>query len=255
MATASWEQTSVPAVSLSPRGLNFAIEAVGATSEARTVTLTNSGTAALGITAIGISGAQSGDFSQDSDCPISPSTLAAEASCTIDATFSPTAVGPRRTMLGITDNTATSPHKVVLTGVGTVVSLSPSAWDFGSQEVGTSSAPQSFTLTNVGGSPVNIWGIAVTGDNSGDFGQTSSCPAPPAQLTGGADCTINVTFAPSAVGAETGSLLVSDDGGGSPQAVALTGTGASALALRGTTSSGRRAARTPRVSPRRATHR
>jgi hypothetical protein len=252
MATATWEQAGEPAVSLSPRGLTFGVEAIGATSGTQSVTLTNSGTAALGITAIGLSGGQSGDFSQDSDCPISPSTLAAGASCTLDITFSPTAAGPRRTLLSITDEATGSPHKLVLTGVGTAVTLSPGAWDFGSQDVGTSSAPQSFTLANVGGSPVNIWGIAITGDNGGDFSQTSSCAS---QLAGSAQCTISVTFSPSAAGTRSATLLVSDDGGGSPQAVALTGTGASALVLRGITSSGRRTAHPSRKTPSRATHR
>jgi hypothetical protein len=252
MATATWEQTSEPAVSLSSRGLNFGVEAIGTTSGTQSVTLTNSGTAALGISAIGLSGGQSGDFDQDNDCPISPSMLVAGANCTLNVTFSPTAAGPRKTMLGFTDNTATSPHKVVLTGVGTAASLSPTAWDFGSQDVGTSSAEQSITLTNVSGSPLNIWGIAITGDNGGDFSQTSSCPS---QLAGSAQCTISVTFSPSAAGTRTASLLVSDDGGGSPQAVALTGTGASALALRGITSSGRRTARPSRKTLRTTTHR
>jgi hypothetical protein len=245
---------AAPAVSLSPRGLSFGVEAIGATSGTRTVTLSNSGTAALGIAAIGISGGDSGDFNQGNDCPVPPSTLAAGASCKLDVTFSPTATGPRKTLLVITDDAEGSPHKVVLTGVGTAVSLSPSAWDFGSQEVGTSSAAQNLTLTNVGGSPVNIWGIGIGGDNSEDFSQTNSCPAPPAQLAKDSDCIIAVTFSPGAAGTRSASVLVSDDGGGSPHATTLAGTGASALVPNRATLSGRRSARPARVSRGRVTH-
>ena len=45
-------------------------------------------------------------------------------------------------------------------------------------------------------------------------------------LAAGATCTVSVEFDPTATGARSAQLQFNDDGGGSPQAVTLTGTGA-----------------------------
>src|SRR5437016_13409562 len=64
---------------------------------------------------------------------------------------------------------------------------------------------------------------------SGDFAATSTgasaCPTSPATLPAGANCTINVTFTPTASGARTGTLSLADDAGGSPQIMTLSGNG------------------------------
>jgi hypothetical protein len=44
-------------------------------------------------------------------------------------------------------------------------------------------------------------------------------------LGAGVPCTISIVFKPTATGARSATVLFSDDGGGSPQAVTLTGTG------------------------------
>jgi len=114
--------TPAPAVSLTPSSLTFSSQAVGTTSAAQTVTLKNSGTAALTINTIGMSGTNAGDFAQINTCPISPSTLAAGASCSISVTFTPTATGTRSASLSITDNASGSPHTVALSGTGSSTS-------------------------------------------------------------------------------------------------------------------------------------
>src|SRR5205085_4067586 len=96
----------------------FSSQVVGSTSAAQTVTLTNSGNAALTISSIGLSGTNSGDFAQTNTCPSSSSTLAAGASCTISVTFTPTATGTRSASVTITDNAGGSPQLVALTGTG-----------------------------------------------------------------------------------------------------------------------------------------
>src|SRR5207237_5966759 len=82
-----------PAVSLSPSSLNFSNQNVNTTSSAQTVTLKNSGTGALTISSIALSGTNAGDFAQTNTCPSGSSTLAPGASCTISVTFTPTAPG------------------------------------------------------------------------------------------------------------------------------------------------------------------
>ena len=86
------------------------------------------------------------------------------------------------------------------------------------------SAYQTVTLSNSGNAPLAISGITITGTNSGDFGYGNNCPT---SLAAGAHCTINVTFNPTAAGARTAMMAVSDNASGSPQTVSLTGTGES----------------------------
>jgi len=72
-------------------------------------------------------------------------------------------------------------------------------------------------LTNTGGSPLTVSGIATT---DGRFTQLNNCPA---QLAAGASCAINVTFTPSFAGTATASLVVTDTAPDSPQSISLAG--------------------------------
>jgi FG-GAP-like repeat/Abnormal spindle-like microcephaly-assoc'd, ASPM-SPD-2-Hydin len=220
----------VPIVTLGGTSLSFGNQIVGMSSPVRMVSLSNTGTGPLTISSIGITGANSGDFSQTNTCPLSPSTLAPQANCAISVTFKPTATGTRSASVSITDNAAGSPHSVSLSGAGIapVVSFGgTSTLTFSGQPLGSSSSPQSVTLTNTGNAPLTISSIAITGANSGDFSQTNTCPASSSTLAAGANCTISVTFKPTATGTRNASLNVADDAAGSPQSVSLIGTGTS----------------------------
>jgi hypothetical protein len=214
VATTSATIADQPIVNLSPSSLTFGAQQANTTSAPQTVTLSNTGTAALSITSIAITG----DYSQTNSCGTS---LAAAASCTINVVFAPVAAGTRTGALVITDNANGSPHNAPLTGTGvaaTTVSLSPSSLSFGSQATGTTSSPQPVTLTNTGTGTLNVANIATTGD----FAQTNNCGT---SMTAGASCTINVSFIPAASGSRTGTLAITDNAESSPQTVSLTGTG------------------------------
>jgi sugar lactone lactonase YvrE len=115
-------------------------------------------------------------------------------------------------------------------GVASPVVIAPTSLTFTSQAPGTTSAPQSVTVSNTGTTAINFAGFTVTGTNAGDFAvplPTSGTMCNPAgTLAVGASCTINVLFTPTAVGNRTATLNVADNVTGSPQTVALTGTGA-----------------------------
>jgi hypothetical protein len=204
-----------PAVSLSPTSLTFASQAVGTTSGAQTVTLTNTGSGSLSISSI----AATGDFSQTNNCG---SSLAASASCSISVRFAPTASGTRTGAISVSDNAPASPQAVTLSGTGVVltpaVSLSPTSLTFASQTVGTTSSAQTIKLTNTGTGSLSISGITA----SGDFSQTNNCGS---SLAASASCSISVRFAPTASGTRSGAISVSDNAAASPQAVSLSGTG------------------------------
>ena len=209
---------SAPAVSLSPAALTFGSQALNTASAAQTVTLTNTGNAALTISTITVTG----DFAQTNTCATS---VAAGASCAVRVTFTPTAVGTRSGTLSITDSATGSPHQIAVSGTGVsqsapAVSLSPAALTFGSQVLNTASAAQTVTLTNTGNAALTISGITVTGD----FAQTNTCAT---SVAAGASCAVRVTFTPTAVGTRSGTLSITDSATGSPHQVAVSGTGVS----------------------------
>ncbi len=102
------------------------------------------------------------------------------------------------------------------------VSLSPTSLSFGDQQVGTTSAEKTVTLTNSGTASLTINSIDIGGTNKGDFAQTRLIPN---SLAPGASCTIGVTFTPSDTGSRDASLTISDNASDSPQSVTLSGSG------------------------------
>jgi hypothetical protein len=211
-----------PSATLSPATLTFPSQAIGVASASQPVTLTNSGNGSLAISSIQISG----DFAQSSNCG---ANLASGAHCTINVVFTPTGSGARTGTLTVSDNDPSTPQTVSLSGTGAAasapaLSVTPTTLTFPSQTVGVASASQPVTLTNSGTGSAAISSIQI----SGDFAQSNNCGA---NLAAGSHCTINVVFTPTASGARTGSLTVSDNDPSSPQTVSLSGTGAVASTL------------------------
>ena len=214
-------------ISITPEGLVFGSQTLSTASTAQASVLTNRSNAALSVTSITITGTNSGDFAQANTCG---AAVAAGANCTISVTFRPTGTGSRTASVNITDNGPGSPQAITLSGTGTAapapaVTLNPAALAFGSQTVNSTSTAQSVTLTNSGNAALSITGITITGTNSGDFTQATTCVSP---VAAGANCTISVTFRPTATGSKTASVNIADDAAGSPQAITLSGTGTAA---------------------------
>jgi chitinase len=97
------------------------------------------------------------------------------------------------------------------------VTLSPSSYNFGSTPVGTGTAWETFTLSNSGSSAVSISNVTV----SGPFVVSSNCGS---SVAANGSCPIYVYFYPTASGAASGTLTVTDSG---TQTAALSGTGGS----------------------------
>jgi len=175
-----------------------------------------------------------GDFAQTNNCPLSPTAIAPNVSCTITITFTPLALNARSAAVTITDNATNSPQSVPLSGTGTstppTVTLSPSPVSFPNQTVYTTSAAQAIKLTNNGPGAVALGSITITGTNPGDFAQTSNCPVSPATLAGNTFCTINVTFTPLAANLRSAAITITDNGAASPQSVSVSGTGTAVVA-------------------------
>ena len=204
-------------VSLSPAGtLNFGSEPVGTPAPTKTVTFTNSGSGGILISSV----VATGDFSQTNTC----GKVAAGGTCQITVTFTPTALGTRYGSLTLTDNSASSPQVINMTGVGMDLSLSGNTVNFGNVGVLTSSAPESVTLTNVSSSPVSLTSISIGGvSDYGDFTESNNCANP---LPANTSCTIQIVFTPTRLLISNGSvLLVRFNSPDSPLAATLIGTG------------------------------
>jgi hypothetical protein len=224
---------------LLPATLGFGSVAVGSTSAAQSSTLTDtSTTVALNISSITLTGANPGDFkiTSASTCP-NPGTIQPLATCLVTVTFTPTATGARSATLTVSDNTSAGSQTVSLTGTGTSSSLAtatllPATLGFGSVAVGSTSAAKSSTLTDTSTTvTLNISSIALSGANPGDFKITSASTCPnPGTIQPLATCLVTVTFTPTATGARSATLTVSDNTSAGSQTVSLTGTGTTALA-------------------------
>jgi hypothetical protein len=99
-----------------PRSMNLGNQKVGTSSLAHAVTLTNAGTTPISLFSIGMAGVNPGDFSQTNNC--GPSLIPG-ASCTIQVTFTPTALGGRIAHMAIRDSAFGGTHWVGLLGKGT----------------------------------------------------------------------------------------------------------------------------------------
>jgi len=207
---------------MAPGNLSFGSIEMGAISSPQTITFTNKGTSALGITEVLMQdGAYHNypDYSQTNTCG---SSLAVGKSCKFTVTFSPAAPGSRKGSLLIFDSDpATSPISENLNGTGIaepIVSLTPTSLSFPTQPVGTSSASESVTLTNSGAAALAISSITA----SGNFSQTNNCGS---SVAVNGSCTINVVFTPTQTGQLTGTLTITDNAVSSPQQVGLSGNG------------------------------
>lgn len=98
------------------------------------------------------------------------------------------------------------------------LTASPGSLTFADQAVNTTSAAQTVTVTNSGTGTASLTGVTA----GGDFAQTDTCGT---TLAAGANCTVSVTFSPTAVGTRTGTLTLTGNQSNSPTTVALSGTG------------------------------
>ncbi|MFN0301957.1 MAG: choice-of-anchor D domain-containing protein [Burkholderiales bacterium] len=213
-----------PAVSLSAQTIRFvAAQLLNTSSAINTVTLSNSGTSPLNFTSLALAGTNPGDFTRGGTCavgtPVNPG-----ATCTLGITFRPTVIGARSAQLVLSSNASGAPISISITGNGTTLvapatELSVTSLALGNEIVGSPTAAQPVTVTNVGSATMNITSITAS---PADFTYQSACGA---SIAAGASCTLPVTFTPTAAGARSGTLSIATDAPGSPHVVSLSGVG------------------------------
>jgi hypothetical protein len=216
--------TPVPvAVISTSAAVAFGDQIVNAASSARSVTISNTGTATLNISAITLSGANASNFTLtgQSGC----AAVAPGGSCILGLTFTPTTTGAKIAQVNLTSNAqnAAAVNAIGLTGNGilaprAVVNVSATTVGFGNVIFGGATPNQIVTLTNTGGQALSIGSIIVTGD----FVQSNNCGA---SVPSQGSCTVNIIFTPLGQGARFGDLLLTTNAATSTDRIPLSGTG------------------------------
>ena len=98
------------------------------------------------------------------------------------------------------------------------LTLFPASLAFADQDIGSTSAALSSTITNTASTATTVCGFSVTGD----FSQTNTCAS---SIAAKGTCAVNVDFTPTAHGPRSGLLQLITNNAGSPQSITLSGKG------------------------------
>jgi hypothetical protein len=101
--------------SISPTALSFGNVARNATSTAKLVRISNTGSVVLPISSIVLAGTSAGQFARTTNCP---SQVAIGGSCTVSVVFKPTTTGAKSATLQITPGGGAALKSVALSGTG-----------------------------------------------------------------------------------------------------------------------------------------
>jgi len=211
-----------PAFGVNPASLTFPSQQPGVASAPQSVTVTNTGGAALTGLSPQILGAATGVFSiSATSCG---ATLAPGASCILQVVFNPATTGGSAGTLNISSSSAgVAAVNVGLSGTAQTaagLNVSPAMLSFGAVAAGGTSAARTVTISNSS----SFAASALTFGVSQGFSWTQqTCVG---SLTPGASCTVGVSFSPTVSGAATGTLTVSSASIATAATVTLTGTGA-----------------------------
>jgi hypothetical protein len=210
---------SAAPLKFSPTTLTFANQAFNSASPAQTVLVTNTSASSVTLSAIAGSGNYTAAGSGTTPCKAG-TVLAKNGACTMSVTFTPTYLSTIKGAITVSDNASVNQQILNVSGSAVLpVTFSPVGLTFAAQNVGTTSAPQTVTLTN--NLSTTLSKIAVSA--SGDFALASNTCA--STLAASSQCTFSVTFTPSQTGSIEGAVTVTDSAVGSPQVVNLAGTG------------------------------
>ena len=105
------------------------------------------------------------------------------------------------------------------------VSVTPSPGALPDTVVGSTSAPQTFTITDGGGGTLNISQVAISGADASEFVLSNNgCDG--AAVAPTQTCTLDIAFSPTSAGAQSdANLVITSDAPSSPDDIALSGTG------------------------------
>ncbi|MHB8512408.1 MAG: choice-of-anchor D domain-containing protein [Actinomycetota bacterium] len=209
------------AVSVSPSELAFGSQCVAAQSNAKSLTISNTGADPLTVSSIAIVGSDPGDFSMSGWQ--GQTTVAPGQSFSVSVTFTAQQMGQRNAKLEITSNAPSSPDDVPLSGTGVtrVLDVTPDHLDFGNQRIQTKSDDLALSFTSTGTATVTVRTLHLTG-NADDFIVGSSTPI---ALQPNQTASVPIAFKPHNPTTSSATLVIESDACAGKTSVALSGVG------------------------------
>jgi uncharacterized repeat protein (TIGR01451 family) len=195
-------------LTITPTAIDFGDQGTNSASATMDVTLGNSGTASLNVTALDAAAAPFALVG--GTCPgATPFAIAVGATCTLSYQFTPTATGPFSQTINVAaDAPGGGSFSLSGNGVQGMLSVSPNPLNFPQLFVGTNQTA-ALTIGNTGLGALQVTSITAPMAPFSVVGGT--CGNAPFSLAAGATCTINYNFSPSQIGPFTQALtLVSD---------------------------------------------
>jgi len=220
LSTSSSNSSQSGTISLTNPSLTFGSVKAGSSKTVST-TATNSGSAALTINSVSISTKY---FNLSS--PSLPVTIAAGQSVPLSVVFTPNAAGTFNGSISISSTATDSVTSLALSGTGTTsgqLALNPGSESFGNVAVGSSQSA-TITLTNSGGTSVDLSQVSVSGAGFQISGITA-----PLTLNASQSMTFSIAFAPQATGSATGSVILTSNGSDPTLTIPLSGAGTSTV--------------------------
>ncbi|MBL0215217.1 MAG: choice-of-anchor D domain-containing protein [Myxococcales bacterium] len=219
-----------PAVlAMTPMTNSFGSVTVGATSAAASFTVSNTGGSTSGTITPILTGTGAGEFAFQNGC----STLAPGGTCTITASFKPTAAGGKTAALVVSGSPGGS-VMANLDGSGVAVgslTLAPGSQSFGTQtvNVAVTTNDKIFVVTNGGGTASGALTVTAAGSDPGEFTKTAdTCSGQ--MIAAAATCSITIRFAPLSSGSKSASFDIVGNPGGTLHA-AVSGNAVTGAAL------------------------
>ena len=207
---------AAPGIAVSTATVAFGNVSTTTASAAQVVTVTNTGTAPLTVSAATVTGTDAVRFAATNNCtaPVAPA-----ATCTISVTFTPGTIGAKTATLNIVSDAPSSPTTVALTGTGIppALTLTPASLAFLDQNLGSAaSAIQTMVLSNTSTGPVTTTSVVVGGTNPDQFVVAIPAGCVRTRAAGATFCTISVRFRPtiaSGAGLKTATITVNSSAG------------------------------------------
>jgi hypothetical protein len=216
-----------PAFSVNPPSLSFAMQAVGTSSAAQTLTVTNTGGAPMANVSFQLTGTSVTSFATGTTT--CGATLASGSNCTVQVTFAPAASSGSTATLVISSSTlGVTAAQVPLTGngggVAASIQVSPGTISFAATGINESSSSTTVTITNPGSS-ASLSNLTLAVSAGFQLVNNTCASLASGTLAAQANCTAGVVFAPTSTGAQTGTLTVTSSTVATGATVALSGIG------------------------------
>jgi hypothetical protein len=213
---------STTTANVSPTVINFGTVTEGNVSGTWTVNVANTGSSTLTLAAVTLS--DTTNFVLGGNCG---APVPAYSSCNLTVTFKPQTSGAISATLTLTDNATPGTQTIALSGTAIyarpVLNVSPGSINFGSVQVGTTSAFWAVNIANTGGLPMTLATNILT--DAAEFSYTGNCGAVVAAYS---SCNLNVVFTPQAVGNPSSAVVIATNATGGAFLLPIIGTGVGA---------------------------